>query len=135
MKPKKIFELAYGLEPLTNRPGFLCKRMFGGLAVYLGSTMVLVLMENEDDPDWNGVLIPTFREKHENLIQKWPMLIPHSILPKWLYLPLSNRKFTATYAAIVKAIVEGSDDIGIQKKTKTSPKLTNCKKKKQRSLK
>jgi hypothetical protein len=43
------------------------RHMFGGLALYFKGRMVAVLMENPDDPDWNGVLLPTSREHHASL--------------------------------------------------------------------
>lgn len=132
-KVKKVFELALFLEPLALLPAFHTRRMFGGLAIYIENRMVLVLMESEDDLDWNGVLLPTSREHHAALKKKWPKLVPHKILPKWLYLSRKKAKagFEHIYMDIIQSISQQVQSaspeeervFGILKKEKTKASL------------
>lgn len=72
-------------EPLQEEPSFVLRAMFGAKAVYLGGKLMLCFCAGEDP--WRGVLICTDRERQTALRDEFPVLEPHAILPKWLYLP------------------------------------------------
>ena len=113
MKKKKVFANTWLIEPLELLPSFDTRRMFGGLAIYVHGLMVLVLMEQEDDPDWNGVLLPTCREYHADLLGRFAELKPHPILGKWLYLSQASIDFETSAQQIVEAIVGHDPKLGI----------------------
>ncbi len=131
MKPKKVFSLLYLLEPLDSNPSFATRPMFGGLIVWYEDRQVLCLVESPGENSWkkmtfkfdiwNGLLVPTDRVHHASLCNALPALIPHPVLGKWLYVPLTDERFEETADAIIKLIKDKSNLIGIPigvKKTK-----------------
>ena len=118
LKPRKVFSLVWVFESFQDDPSFFSRRMFGGLSVYLHGRMIMVLAENSDDSVWNGILYPTEREHHASLKKDFPSLENHSILPKWLYLPMSASDFE-TVATETAQLIAGNDPrFGILPKTK-----------------
>jgi hypothetical protein len=113
VKSKKSFALQYFTEPLLRFPDYAERRMFGCLAVYLGQKNTMVLAESPDDDVWNGVLIPTFHEHHESLMEQCEGLAPHPVLKKWLYLPLKHPQFEEGIEGLVLAISRRDPRIGI----------------------
>lgn len=99
------------VEPLEEDPTFLLKSMFGGKAVYLHGRFVLYLADNEEP--WRGVLVPTEREHQPSLMADRPALAPHSVLPKWLYLPESGDAFESDAQWLVQRARLGDERIGI----------------------
>ena len=111
--------------------------MFGGLAVYFNGLLVLMLTESPGDRTWqgvsynfdiwNGILFPTSREHHEKILHDWPTLVPHPVLSKWLYAPMSQNLFEENVTGIVNAIKTGDARFGIepgQRKKKRRSKKT-----------
>lgn len=92
-------------EPVLEEPTLICKRMFGGLSIYMHGKLMLMLAESHGDTSyrgktfpyeiWNGVLLPSRKDRHEELLQHHPTLVPHPILASWLYLKSSNEQFEA----------------------------------------
>jgi hypothetical protein len=113
VKVKKTFALQYFTEPLLRFPDYAERKMFGCLAIYLGQKNIMMLAEFPDDEVWNGVLIPTFYEHHESLMEQFEGLSPHAVLKKWLYLPLKHPQFEEGVAALVLAIAKKDARIGI----------------------
>src|SRR4051812_47385992 len=72
-------------EPLESDSTFVLRTMFGAKAVYLGGKMMLCFSASEEP--WRGLLVCTERTQHDALRAEFPVLAPHAILPKWLYLP------------------------------------------------
>src|SRR4051812_30174505 len=72
-------------EPLQSDPTFMLRSMFGTKALYLDGKLMLCCCARQEP--WRGVLVATDRTQHEALRAEFPMLAPHPILPKWLYLP------------------------------------------------
>ncbi len=87
------YEWDWLFEELQEEPSFVAKTMFGCRSVYLNGKLVFVLAENQDDSDWNGLLIPTSRELHPSLLEDFPEMICHKILGKWIYLSLDREDF------------------------------------------
>ena len=100
---KKPFTLEWVFDPLRDNPTFRSKRMFGGLAAYFMDRLVMVLTESPGEKSyrgkdysmeiWNGILFPTERGYHEELVRDFPALMPHPVLGKWLYLPFCQEDF------------------------------------------
>ena len=121
--PLQQFSQLWLFEDLFEYPEFAYKRMFGGLAIYYSGLMVAVLMEDPeqnyyknlrfDYPIWNGFLLPTFREHHESLISDLPELLPHPVLGKWLYLPLTTEKYDEVSQIILQMIKSRDPRLGI----------------------
>lgn len=99
------------VEPLEGEPTLLVKSMFGGKAVYLHGRFVLYLAAKEEP--WRGVLVPMERENHATLIKDRPVLAPHPVLPKWLYLPEAADSFESDAQWLVKKIRTRDPRIGI----------------------
>ncbi len=133
----KTFALRYILEPFEKNPTFLTKPMFGGLSVYLNGRMVMVIMETPGDREykgttspfdlWNGVLMPMERSSHESLVREFPDLVPHPVLGKWLYLPMSSPSFEYHIELIARLIEQ--DDLRFGVYPKPRPARGNDKKK------
>jgi len=99
------------LEPLVEDPGFITKPMFGCLAGYLRGQLVLVLAA-KDEP-WSGVLWPVERSEHLSIQEEYPSLVPHPVLPKWLYLSEQDEDFEELATAIVEQIRCGDARLGV----------------------
>lgn len=110
--------------------------MFGGLALYYQGQLKLVLMENPGETTyrgrsyeydiWNGLLVCTERSSHDSLLKQIPSLVPHPVLPKWLYLPFA-REGWEDVAETLTRLVRGADPrIGVwpQEKKKGKSKKT-----------
>ena len=125
---KKKFSLVWAFENFESEPSFAKKGMFGGLAVYLHGRMVMFLFEDPTDRDWNGICYPTMREYHESLLREFPDLVNHSVLPKWLYLPMTAENFETVVNEISELIRRDDARFGIYprpKKKKTGSQSNN----------
>jgi len=144
MKPK-IFSLIWIFECLEDQDSFFTKKMFGGLAVYFNGRMVMLLCESPGDTEWrgatypfeiwNGLLLPTEREFHQSLQKDFPNLVNHPVLPKWLYLPMSDPNFEETALQVANQIEKKDERFGILPKEKSKPKKKQSKKKPARPTK
>ncbi len=104
------------------------KKMFGGLAIYQGDLLCLVLMESPADyrykdkvadfPIWDGVLVCTDHPHHPKLKSRIPSLINHPILPKWLYLRRNSQTFEKDCQKLTSLILKKSALVGVPKKAK-----------------
>lgn len=88
-------------EPLESDPTFVLRSMFGAKAAYLGGKLMLCFCAGEEP--WRGVLVCTDRAHHEELRREFPELLPHAVLPKWLYLPEATNTFERTATLLVAA--------------------------------
>lgn len=80
--------------------------------------MVLVLCSGEEP--WNGLLIPTEKELHQDIMQDFSGVVQHPVLKKWLYLPENSEDFESTAMDLVEAIRHGDQRIGIEPKERRS---------------
>lgn len=87
---KTLSELQWIEDQLPD--SFNRRAMFGGFAYYDGPFLKLILFEDSSDR-WNGCMFPAEKEHHSKLLKQFPFLVNHSILPKWLYLSLSDENF------------------------------------------
>lgn len=117
--------------------GYTQKRMFGGFAYYLADKIILVTFDSEGDRQyknqtfdfdiWNGCLFPTERKHHTEIQKKFQKLIPHPVLGKWLYLPISTENFEVHIEDILEKIHKKSELFGVipkKKKAKTQKQTT-----------
>ena len=115
-KAQTIHPHSWLWEPLESEPSFLLKPMFGARSVYLDGQIVLCFSARSEP--WRGVLIPTDRERHAGLLAEFPMLSPHPILPKWLYLAESDNSFEAVAPQLVALVKARDPRIGVFPKAK-----------------
>lgn len=119
----------------------LHKHMFGGRAFYYDGKMVLVIMASPGERSyknktfpfdiWNGLLFPTEREVHGTIMSRYPMLVEHPVLPKWLYMPFDTEDFDELAVQILKEIRLPRPEWGIwpkPKKRKSKDKIKSRKK-------
>lgn len=90
-RARPVHPHAWLWEPLESDPTFVLRAMFGAKAVYLGGKMMLCCCAGEEP--WRGLLVCTDRTRHAALQADFPALVPHSVLPKWLYLPEAAASF------------------------------------------
>jgi len=76
--------------------------------------MVLVLCSGEEP--WNGLLIPTEKELHYDIMKGFNGIVQHPVLKKWLYLPENSEEFESMAMDLVEAIRQGDPRIGIEPK-------------------
>lgn len=92
------------VESLLPEEGYRRKSMFGGFAYYIDEKMVLAMFESPGGDQtykgikykfelWNGCMFPVDHEFQEKALKRFPFLVSHPILPKWLYLPLNTENF------------------------------------------
>ncbi|WP_413613122.1 TfoX/Sxy family DNA transformation protein [Bdellovibrio sp. HCB-110] len=92
------------IEELLPEERYRRKSMFGGFAYYIEDKIVLLIFES-DDKRWNGVMFPVEREFQPQALGKFPELSPHSILPKWLYLPIHTEGFDELVSDIIREVL------------------------------
>ncbi len=119
-------------EPLETDPGFVLRAMFGAKAVYLDGKLMCCFMAKEEP--WRGVLVCTEHAHHAALMADFPELVPHSILPKWLYLPESAESFERTATRMVELARRRDLRIGVvprpkKKRVKDTVKVTRLSRK------
>jgi len=73
---------------------------------------MLVLAARGNDP-WQGVLVPTDRERQADLRAACPNLEVHPLLPKWLYLPESCETFEETAQALAELAQHDDPRLGV----------------------
>lgn len=106
------------VDRLADRPSFVSRPMFGCVACYLDGRLVLVLADRTDP--WQGLLLPTERLVHAELLREFRGLSVHPVLRKWLYLPYGSDGFPSSAAAIVDRIANDDRRFGVES---ASPKL------------
>ena len=99
------------VEPLREDPTFVAKPMFGCVACYVGGRLVVVLADRREP--WQGILLPTEREVHRELLAELPDLRVHPVLPKWLYLPHGGG-FAASAPRVIEQIAAGDVRFGVE---------------------
>jgi hypothetical protein len=101
-------------EPLEADPGFVLGAMFGTKVAYLDGRLVLCFAARSEP--WRGVLVCTGREHHACLMAEFPSLLPHPILPKWMYLPETADDFEAAAQRLIVLVGRRDARIGIAPK-------------------
>ena len=99
-------------EPLEADASFLLKAMFGGKAVYLDGRMQMVFFAKTEP--WRGVLVCTDRAFQEPLRAEFPCLVPHPVVPKWLYLSEALDDFERVGQRLVTLAARRDPRIGVE---------------------
>ena len=114
-KPRKPIPHAFVLDaiaPLSpeTRP------MFGCLAVYVQSKIVLILRDKRDQKGDNGVWLATTKEHHQSLRREFPNMRSIQVLGKkvtgWQVLPAEARDFEEAALRACELILAGDPRIG-----------------------
>ncbi|MES1166637.1 MAG: hypothetical protein ABUL68_01410 [Pseudomonadota bacterium] len=98
-------------EPLESEPSFVLRTMFGAKAVYIDGRLMLCFCAGEEP--WHGLLVCTDRERQASLQADFPGLTPHSVLPKWLYLPESADTFERAAPRLVALALRRDPRLGV----------------------
>ncbi|OFZ28287.1 MAG: hypothetical protein A2622_04080 [Bdellovibrionales bacterium RIFCSPHIGHO2_01_FULL_40_29] len=109
---KELLQLGWVEELLPK--DHIRKRMFGGFSYYLDEKLILVMFESVGNKDyrgesydfeiWNGCMFPVEREHHAVVLKKFPFLINHPVLPKWLYLMADHDDFDSNAESLVREL-------------------------------
>ena len=116
VRAKVVHPYAWLWEPLELEASFVLRAMFGAKAVYLDGKLALCFMAKAEP--WRGVLICTDRTEHASLMSDFPALMPHAVLPKWLYLPESADSFERDAERVVQLVRRRDARIGVTGKQK-----------------
>jgi hypothetical protein len=103
-------------EPLETESSFELRTMFGAKAVYLGGKLQLCFTAKEEP--WRGVLVCTDKTHHPSMTEQFPVLRPHPVLPKWLYLSESIETFESVARQLVALVRKRDGRIGVIAKPK-----------------
>jgi len=121
-RTRRVHPYQWLWEPLEVDPTLLVRPMFGGRAVYLDGKLMLYFAAKEEP--WRGVLACTDRVHHVSLLAEFPVLAPHPILPKWLYLPESAGSFESAAERLVSLARRRDPRLGVDPKPKKRPRAT-----------
>jgi hypothetical protein len=100
------------VEELAVEPSFLLSTMFGFLTCYAHGRLMLALADKR--PPWRGLLVPTERAHHAELMRMVPDLVVHPVLGKWLYLREASRDFEESAARLVAMARADDPRIGVE---------------------
>lgn len=117
------------VEELREKPGYYEKNMFSCRACYFLYRLCLVLADNEEE-EWNGLLVPTSKEHHLSLIEQFSQLTSHPVLGKWLFISSQDESFEEVSLEIAKLVLLKDHRIGVfpkEKKKKTPRKKSKRK--------
>jgi hypothetical protein len=112
--PRRVHPHAWLWEPLEADPSFVLGAMFGTRVAYLDGRLMLCFASREEP--WRGVLVCTERECHAPLVAQFPSLLPHPVLPKWLYLAESADDFERVAEQLVALARERDPRMGVAPK-------------------
>ena len=115
----KIHPYAWLWESLESDAGFLITPMFGGRSLYLDGRLMLYFTIREEP--WHGLLVCTDKSRHENLLNEFPMLSTHPVLPKWLYLRDQDEAFEVVAGQLVSLAAKRDSRIGVEPKPRRKP--------------
>ena len=75
----------------------------------------MLVLAAKDEP-WNGLLVCTSREHHASLMEEVPVLHPHSVLGKWLYVSQAHQDFEDAVDKITKFVLRADERLGVESK-------------------
>jgi hypothetical protein len=101
-------------EPLEGEPSLVLAPMFGTRAAYLDGRLYLCFSARREP--WRGLLVCTDRDRQASLRADFPSLVPHPVLPKWLYLAEADAAFERTAAALVALARRRDPRLGVAPK-------------------
>ena len=101
-------------EPMEAVPTFELRSMFGWKTAYIDGNLVLGFAAKKEP--WRGVLVCTEQRHHASLMQEFPSLAPHPVLPKWLILRESHDDFERMAGQLVAFAMRRDPRIGVPPK-------------------
>lgn len=118
------------VEGLLPEDGYRRKAMFGGFSYYIDERMVLLTFESPGGSRkykgqsynfdlWNGCMFPVDHDFSATALKTCPFLVPHPILPKWLYLPVETENFDELVEEVLKHVLRPHSLWGSIPKSKT----------------
>ena len=132
MKKPKIIPYDFVLEELGSL-GPITKPMFGCVAVYVDTKIVLILRQKQDYVSDNGVWIATTADHHESLKRDLPIMRSIALFNSggptgWQNLPEDDPRFEEMTLKVCALIRENDPRIGkIPKPKKLRPKISKTK--------
>jgi hypothetical protein len=108
---ERVHPHAWLWEPLEADPTFGLRTMFGTKAVYLDGKLLFCFATKQEP--WSGMLVATDRSHHASLIAEIPVLTPHPVLPKWLYLSEAADSFEQQAEHLVRLARRRDARLGI----------------------
>lgn len=108
------------VDGLAEKASFVARPMFGCVGCYLDGRLVVVLADRADP--WQGLLLPTERGLHAELLREFGALRVHPVLGKWLYLPYGSDEFPVTADVIVDRIANGDPRFGVESSARKLPR-------------
>lgn len=81
---------------------------------------MLALCSGEDP--WNGLLIATGKEFHEDIRRDFGTVVQHPVLKKWLYLAENSEDFESVAMDLAEAIRIGDKRFGVEPKERKGSK-------------
>ncbi len=122
---KALHPYAWLWECLEADPGFALRAMFGTKTAYLDGRLTLCFSASKEP--WRGVLVCTSHAHHHSLMAEFPVLKPHPILPKWLYLPEALDEFEKLAQRLVALAKARDPRLGVLPKPKRALKIGKSK--------
>jgi len=119
-KKPKPNPLAWVVEPIQDEPSYIDKAMFGCRGIYLYGRLVLALTSGAEP--WNGLLIPTDYQFHDDILKEFKAVKQHPVLKKWLYLREQQEDFESVAQDIVEAIRMNDQRFGVEPKERVKRK-------------
>ena len=113
---RSVHPYAWLWEILEADASFVLGPMFGTKVVYLDGKLMLCFAAKEEP--WRGILVCTNREDQASLVAQFPLLSPHPILGKWLYLPETADAFETVAERLVRLAKERDPRIGVAPQNK-----------------
>lgn len=111
VRPRLPHRHAWLWEPLEGDATFVLRAMFGAKAAYLDGKLMLCFCAGEEP--WRGILVCTDQARQPALCPEFPELVPHPILPKWLYLPETADRFEVVAVRLVRLVRQRDPRIGV----------------------
>jgi hypothetical protein len=111
IRVERVHPHAWLWEPLETEATFVLRAMFGTKAVYLDGKLMLCFATKLEP--WSGVLVATDRPHQASLIAEIPGLVPHPVLPKWLYLSESAEAFESKAEQVVRLVRRRDARLGV----------------------
>lgn len=121
------------VESLLPEYGYRRKAMFGGFSYYIDDKIVLLTFESPGGSRkykgqsynfdfWNGCMFPVDHEFQEKALKLCSFLVPHPILPKWLYLPQETENFDELVEEVLGHVLRPHSLWGSVPKSKSKAK-------------
>jgi hypothetical protein len=113
---KQKNSLLWIFETLEDDPRFVLRKLFSFDAAYLDGRLYLAAASGKGP--WNGLMVCTAREHHASIQAKFPQLVSHKVLGKWLYISLSHPEFESVALDLAAMARKRDPRLGAESKAK-----------------